>query len=400
MDIQSSWVSATGTFSVNGRDIIPNISTALVWHERQTTPLTSLMMHSGQMERTPTMFHQWNEFVADDPHVISGAIASAGAGVTQEILLQSQNVRIGETFVEASTQQQFIVLDVRQYNAGTALAVITRSPFTLATTAVTGTPTLIRTAPIVVEGGPYAEPVTAQPVRKTNGLNYLSDSYSVTDVMAATPTYYNQGDEMSFQEQALYIRIRASMERRAWWSKMATDRMTQGGITGPTYQADGVIEQIPSENKVSYTTSITESGMDAFMSFIFSYRNYGSDVKYGFCGPNVFSNINAFAKQKLRIMSSGETEYGLKVSRYEGYTGGQTVYMVLEREFVDLEEHKGTMVVLDPAFIKYAYHGSALIEVGDISQPGLTKDSVGLTSRFAPFLQMGQAHSMFYKAAA
>jgi hypothetical protein len=390
----ANYVATTGTYNINGTDMIPNIARDVLYYDRASVPIQTIMMSTGKVESTFNMTFQWQEGQYDDPNTTSSAISSSAAGVPQALTIQSQNVRVGDTFYEPVSDQQFECVLVNSYGAGTTNANFLKTPSTVSTSAVAGTPLFIRTGNIAVEGGPFPESTTNTPTRFSNGCSLVTGSIEVTNIMRDTPTYYNNGNELGHQKTAGIQQFRGNMERRIIWSKYFQESRTQthSGIThtGTAYSGDGFVPRITT-NVVTYAGTLTEATLDSYLTTIWGRRYYGGDMKFGFGGPDVFKDINGFAKDKIRVMPVGTNTWGLTITTYLAYAG-QKLYLVLEREFMnDNPQYKKALVTIDPAYWKIRYHGPALMMVHNTTPPRQMVESLGLESRVGSQLEFEKA---------
>lgn len=394
----ANYVAVTGTYNINGQDLLPEIAREVLFYDRASYPIQTIMMSTRGVQHTYNPTYQWYEGQLDDPNTTSSAISGVGAGVPQALTLQSQNVRVGDTFYEPSSNQQFEVVLVNSYGTGTSNVNVLKVPSTASTTAVAGTPTMIRTGNTMIEGGYFPTSTTNTPTRFSNGISLVGGSIAVTNVMADTPSYYNNGSEFDYQKQAGIQQFRGNMERKIIWSKYYQETRTQthngNTWTGTAYSTNGIVPSI-STNVVTYAGALTEATLDSFLgATMWGRRYYGSNMKLGFGGPDVFQDINGFAKDKIRVAPVGTDTWGLNITRYLGYAG-QSLYLILEREFMsDNPDYENTLLVIDPAFVKLRYHGSAMMMIKNTTPPNQTVQSLGLESRIGVELKFEVSHGI------
>lgn len=381
-------LAIASTTNVTAANLLPQVGKGLTAYDRASVPLQTIMMNMKRVSQTsnPTYFQYETQY--DDPSATcSSGIAAVGAGVSQTIVIDSLNVRAGDRYLEPTTDQLFLVISITSYDTVgiTTTCVVKRVPSTEATLVVAGTPLLIRVDNQMLEGDYYPEAVTNLPEKFTNGISVIAGAVSVTNIMNDTPSYYNQGSEFDFQRNANIEWFRKQMERNIIWSEFYQEQATHThngkSWTGTAYSTNGVINSIQT-NIVPYTGNLTESTMDNFLAnTVWGTRYYGGDYKIGFAGPQVFNNINAFAKNRMLYPGSTNMTYGLNVMTYIGYAG-QKLYMILEREFMnDNPAYANSLVVLDPMQVELKYHGPALMMIKNTTPPDQTVTSIGLESR-------------------
>lgn len=393
-------VGISGTLTVNGEDLLPDVQTKLVEYDLQSSPIITIMSRvSGGVMDTVNPRYEWQEVQYDEPSVDSAtAIASVGAGVQQLITIETLAVVTGDTFLEPTTNQLFEVqlVDDQDVVAETSDVYVKQVPTTLSTTPVAGTPMLIRMGNTMIEGGYYPSSTMKKPVRVSNTITQVASQIEITELMKTLPTYH--GYEFDFQKKHKITQFRADMERRFIWGKSMEETRTQshGGntATGIARNTKGVWNSITT-NIDTYAGTITEATLDSWLQdVVFGAKYSGSDLKLGFCGPSFLGGISSFVKQKIRVLNSTPT-YGLAISEYIAPFGNRRLYLIEEREFKQNPAYEDTIMALDPGYLKIRKPtGQPLITVKPTKVPNKDTDAIGMVAYFGVQLEAEPFHAV------
>lgn len=391
-------VGTSGTINIAGTNLIPEIATDLVKYDLVSSPIVTMMAKLNQVKDTHNPTFQWQEIQFDEPTVnCTSGIASEAAAATQSLTIDSLAVVWGDTFLEPTTNQLFEVVGTPSYNTSTGIATILvqAEPITLATTAVAGTPLLIRMGNTFIEGGYYPESIVKQPIRLTNTITQVSASVAITRLMEAQWTYY--GDQFQMDKEHTITQFRCDMERRVIWGKQFEESRAQthngNSETGNARGSRGIWNSI-STNVATYTGALTEATLDSFLvNQVFGHKYAGGDIKLAFSGPQVLSDISTFVKNKVRILNTVDT-YGLAISEYVAPFGNRSLYLIEEKEFFENPAYLNTMVVLDPGRFYLYKAGPTLMQVFPTSNPGKSEKKISFESWFGVGLRFEKSHAI------
>ena len=395
-------IAYTGTYNVGGTNLLPQVGRQMVAYDKASVPLTTMMMNLKRISQTQSPTYFWYEGQFDDPSCTCTGIAASGAGVVQTLVLNTLNARAGDKLVDPTLDQLFEVVTVVSYGASTTTVTALCVPSTVGAQAVTGTPLLIRAGNQMLEGDYWPDATSNIPVKFTNGISVVADSISVSNIMNDTPSFYNNGNEFEFQRTAKIEQFRKNMERTLIWSQYYQETRTHihsgQTWTGTAYSTGGIIPGIT--QTVPYQNNLTESTLDSFLAnTVWANRYYGSDFKIGFGGPQVFNDINQFAKNKMRYTGEKKMTYGLTVQTYIGYAG-QELYLILEREFMnDNPSYANSLCVIDPLQLELKYHGPALMMLKNTTPPNQAVTSLGMESRPGVLRSFDKSGGLLYKSA-
>lgn len=398
--VGSNLVGVQGTMTINGIDLLPDIQTKLIEHDLESSPVVTIMSRiPGGMVDTMNPTYQWIEVQYDEPSVAcSTGIASVGAGVSQVVTVDTLAVVVGDTFLEPTSNQLFEVFDVPSQNtsAGTSNLSVKQVPTTTATTAVAGTPMMIRMGNTFIEGGFFPTPILKKPTRVTNSITEVAAQIEITDLMDALPTYY--GPDFEFQKKYIITRFRCDMERRVIWGKQFEEMRTQthagGQASGYARGTKGIWNGITS-NITPYVGQITEATLDAWLgATVYGAKYSGSPLKMAFCGTNFLSGISQFVKNKVRVLNSVPT-YGLAISEYVAPFGGYRLYLIGEREFKENPAYLDTAMVIDPQYLRLRkVTNRPLITVKPSNVQNKDTKAIAIRSYFGVQLEAENKHSI------
>jgi hypothetical protein len=397
-------IAYTGTYNVGGANLLPQVGRQMVAYDKASVPLTTMMMNLKRISQTMNPTYFWYEGQYDDPSCnCTVPIVATGPGAPQTLTVNSLNIRAGDKLVEPTLDQLFEVITILGYNTGAGTAQFTALcvPSTIGAQAVSGTPLLIRAGNQMLEGDYWPDATSNIPLKFTNGISVIADSISVSNIMNDTPSFYNNGNEFDFQRTAKIEQFRKNMERTIIWSQFYQETRTHihsgQTWTGTAFSTGGIIPGI--STLVPYTGTLTESTLDGFLAnTVWATRYYGSDFKIGFGGPQVFNDINGFAKNKMRYVGEKKMTYGLTVRTYIGYAG-QELYLILEREFMnDNPSYANSLVVIDPLQIELKYHGPALMMLKNTTPPNQAVTSLGMESRPGVLRSFDKSAAILYKS--
>ncbi len=384
----ANFVGQTGTLSVSGVDIVPEVMMGLVSPEDASPALITLLAQMPQhIETVGDTTYRWNEIQHDEPDITLNTAISATAASTliTNKAVASLAVGVGDLFHEPTTGTNLEVHNVDSYDegAGTAQVDFRQTPFDEATPAIAAGAMLIRLGTNFPEGGWLPNPKSKKPVRVSNNLMQMADQIEVSNLQSYMQNYY--GPEWELQKKNANIRVTSSMERRTWFSKQFEEEravtVDLGSHTGAVRGSAGIIERTTSVTP--YSGTIDEATLDQFLvNVVWGGKYPGSDVKWGFCGPQVLYGISQFVKNRVQKVDS-VPQYGLHINEYISPVGGRTLYLLEEREFKGTSPTNGyanTMAVLDMSYLSLVKAGPTLISVGPSSQPGKTSKAIGYES--------------------
>lgn len=164
--------------------------------------------------------------------------------------------------------------------------------------------------------------------------------------------YANGSDLERLKMEAAVEHLRAQ-ERAFWYGRR--NEAAAVDSSGARQRTTGGVFQFVTTNVMDISGAggtLTQGVMDAFAEQVFQY---GSTTKYAFCSPRVLSKINGLTTNLIR-MEAGQDMYGLNLFKY--ITSHGELMLVRTPHFGDTgfaNTYGGSMVVLDPQQIKYAY---------------------------------------------
>jgi hypothetical protein len=164
--------------------------------------------------------------------------------------------------------------------------------------------------------------------------------------------YSDSSDWERLKMQAAVEHLRA--QERALWYGVRNEQAAVDS-SGARQRSTGGVFQFVTSNVNDLSASggvLTQQALDNFAEMVFQY---GSGEKIAFCSPRVLSRINSLATNLIRIEPQTEM-FGLSLARY--VTSHGTLKLVRTPHFSDpgyANQYGGSMVVIDPEQIKYAY---------------------------------------------
>lgn len=393
------YVGAAESFTVNGVDQIPNVDTALKQLDVDSSPVITLLAQMPQhIETVTNPTFQWMEIQYDEPDVVcQTAIAAQGANTTQSVVITTLAVVSGDGFSEPTSGQNFEVRSVTSQNVGatTSTVVIAKTPTSSGTTAVAANSMFIRLSNHLAEGTWFPQAKSKKPLRKTNIIMHTAAQIEVSNLQMYMGMYY--GPEWEFQKKNTIINYRRQMEREALWSQQFEELRNSTGPDGQVVQGmfrgtRGVIPSI-STYVVPYAGTLTEATLDAYLGTqVWGDMYAGSDLKFGFCGPQVLIDISSFVKNKVRILNTTK-QYGLAISEYIAPFGNRRLYLIEEKEFKTRAAYLNTMLTLDMDYLKLKKAGPTLITIGDSSRHGKSSRAIYMESYWGIQLEWERVHS-------
>lgn len=391
----SQIVGTAGTLTVAGTNIIPQVEMRVNNYGRESRPIFSVMAKLGLIEDAHNMTYEWQEIQYDEPSVnCETAITGSGAGGTHTVVLDTLACVVGDKFEEPVTNQLFEISSVTSQDttAVTSTVVVKKRPFSAASSSTTANSMFMRMGNTKIEGGRFKDPTVKTPLRLSNNLAELTQQVKITKPMEQLWLYsgmsHFQMDLENVQDQ-----LNHDIERNVIFGKAyqesATLARAGGTETGMTRGSQGVWDRIQSK-RVGYTGSITEAGIDGYLTdYLFGDVFGGGAVKLGFHGNRVGFDIAQFVKNRYRKLDSTST-YGMQINEYISPVGGGTVYLIEERQFFPTfgswsgsegtsnSAHANTILFLDPAYFSLMKLYAGLMMIQNSSDPEQSQKAIGI----------------------
>lgn len=164
--------------------------------------------------------------------------------------------------------------------------------------------------------------------------------------------YSNASDYERLKMEAAVEHLRAQ-ERAFWYGRRNETAAIDS--SGARQRTTGGVFQYVTSNVMDLSGAggtLTPGVLDAFAEMVFQY---GGTTKYAFCSPRVLSKINSLATNVIRIEPEA-SNFGLNLMKYT--TSHGELMLVRTPHFGDAgfsSQYGGSMVVLDPEQVKFAY---------------------------------------------
>lgn len=280
----------------------------------------------------------------------------------------------------SSSATSIVVTDGTQFTANDVLFV-PRTGETMVVSAVsTNTLTVTRgwgsTAAAVNNGENIVRVSSAYPVNAVSGTaksTQVARDYNYTQIFR-TPVAigrtdrdsrlnYTNGSDLERLKMAAAVEHLRAQERAFWYGRR--NEAAAVDSSGARQRTTGGVFQFVTTNVMDISGAggtLTQQVLDSFAEQVFQF---GSTTKYAFCSPRVLSKINGLVTNLIR-MEAGQDMYGLNMFKY--ITSHGELMLVRTPHFGDsgfANTYGGTMVVLDPEQIKYAYLKNAENEFRD-----------------------------------
>lgn len=265
-----------------------------------------------------------------------------------------------------------VVVDATQFTPFDVILVPRTGERMMVSAVVLGTNTITvtrgwgSTAVAVVNGENLTRVSSAYPVNALSGIaksTQVQEDFNYTQIFR-TPVaigrtdkdsklnYSNASDWERLKMQAAVEHLRA--QERALWYGVTAENAAVDASGARQRTTGGVFSKISSNvSDLSAAGGIlTQQAMDNFAELVFQY---GSGEKIAFCSPRVLSRINSLVTNLIRIETTTDM-YGLSLGKY--VTSHGTLTLVRTPHFSDpgyANTYGGSMVVLDPEQIKYAF---------------------------------------------
>jgi len=391
-------VGTDNTASLGADDIVREIAREVLIHDRNTKSplLTYLTLTKMAMEDSSNPFFEWQENQYDyGTHTVAGGIASALAGATQVVNIDSPSTVVGDSFWEASSEQFFIVTAVGTRTSTHTDITIKRLPTTSATNAVSGSVTLMSQGTLAPEGAYFPDAKSTRPTAYGNNIQATTCSIDITDVLSKTATYY--GSKWETNKDAALTQFRADIERNILTGVFSTTTsFAQAGVNGTTTSTlrttRGIVNMENIQND-TYSGNFDEATMDELCgATVWGSKFSGSPEKFFFFGRDSHKNFNKDIKDKLRVLQMGKQLYGLTIGAYQ--YGEFTAMIMTEREFWEVPQYQTAVLVVDPKFIKLRKYPGNFMEMYDTSPTNRLTKSLGVVAYYGVQSMYGQAHTL------
>lgn len=234
----------------------------------------------------------------------------------------------------------------------------------------TNTLTVVRawgsTGVALVNGDNFVRIASAYPVNSLSGVaksTAVTEDYNYTEIFR-TPMSIGRTDKdskLNYSPSSDWERLKAQsavehlrQQERALWYGVRNEAADVGG-SGARQRTTGGVFQYVTTNVMDLSAAggvLTQQVMDQFAEQVFQY---GSTEKWAFVSPRVLSRINSLATNLIRITPE-ESTYGLNLMNY--VTSHGVLKLCRTPHFGDAgfaNQYGGSMVVLDPEQVKYAY---------------------------------------------
>lgn len=216
-----------------------------------------------------------------------------------------------------------------------------------------------------------AEDSTSPAIRTTkraeiyNYVEYISESYGLTKIKKAQADY--NGDPLMLEKRKAFSRFMRKLEKMFFFGTRAVANST----TNPIYQSGGLkyFMELYSDVEIRDMAGLALTRAE-LNSWLTSVLKGGSTTKWLVCDARTLAAINNMGYSD--VANSTQTyrmgEFGMNIKKIFGPFG--EVELVYEPLFDVVAPFRGSMMLLDPANIKYRYlagNGENL-DVKDIPQ--------------------------------
>lgn len=365
-------LAPVGTWELSGQDIMPEVERNILYDDLDWSPLATLLTSANGIETVENTTYSWPEQRAVRFNAtLTGAISAVGVNTAQTVTFNVGNLVVGEIYYHSATKQQFQIVAVNNHPSVTQSNVdIKRIPITLATTAVAGTPTLVKMSDQIAEGGWYPMGKGQTPTWLANYTQILANTCSITKTMKKVRTYY--GNQFQKDMYEIKKQHQSNLEANLWFGQAINEMRTWTNEDGKTStgqftQSQGVDSRIQTHS-TSYSGTLTEDIFNTWLEqHVWPSRNSGSMYKLLVCGPGIMRALNSFAVNRLHTLEGGTT-YGMNIREYITW-GGRSLAVMEEKHFYDNTDYTNTCYAIEPDMIGLTALGDYMMEVYPAEPP-------------------------------
>lgn len=394
----SELVGYSGTVTVAGTNLIPQIATDLAVYDDKSYPFMSIHSKLGMIEDAHNPTYQWQEIQFDEPNVnCESAISSGSANTTFSATIDTLAAVVGDQFCEATTNQLFEIYTVDSQDTTniTSTCTFIKVPNTSAISAVGANSFFIRLGNSMLEGGRYPEAIVRTPARLSNTITQVADQVRITKLMEQFWTYY--GPQFQLDTRSMQERLKRTIERRTIWGQQYEQVQSQthdgSAVSGMARGSRGVWNSI-TKKRIPYTPPLDEATLDAVCSdTVFGDVFGGGDVKFAFSGNSIYKDVASFVKNKFRKLDSVPV-YGLQIHEYVSPVGNGSLYFTEERHFFNNPTYKNAMMIVDPSNIRVMKVGPTVMTVSNSSPPDRSVKSIAVEAWFGTKVMYDRSHTI------
>lgn len=391
-------VGITTTEGVGSTNFVREIERDVIKYDKVSSPLFRFFsQQSGRIKPAiqPTFEWQEDQFEYGKFSVAAGISAEA-AGATQSLIITNPAALVGDLYMDPTLSQQFIVDTVSSRTSSTSTCVVRQIPLANATLAVAGPAELISMGTALVEAGWFPDAIGSLPKIISNIVGTVAKTVKISKTMMYTSTYH--GGQWEYDKEKVISQYRKDLERMFLFSKYSNEAaFTQASVHGTSTNTmrvtRGVIPHL-STGVTTYGGTLTESTLDSFLdNQVFAQKYAGNRTKLCLTGRQAVADINAFVKQKIRIVNAADNQYGLDIQVYTLH-GSRRIMIMEESEFWEPTQYKSALLTLDPQYIFLRQMGPNFMEIVHSSHPQQDAEMISIVSRLGVECQFEQAHAL------
>lgn len=391
-------VGITTTEGVASTNYVRDIERDVIKYDKVSSPLFRFFsQQSGRIIPALQPTFEWMEDQFEyGKFSCSTGIASGIAGATQTITLDNPAALVGDLYMEPTLSQQFIIDSITSRTSTTSTVVVRQIPLANATVAVAGPCELISEGTALVEAGWFPDAIGSVPKTISNIVGTVSKTVKISRTMMYTQAYY--GSTWEYDKEKVISQYRKDLERMFLFSKYTNETaFTQASVHGTTTNTlrvtRGMIPHL-STGVTTYGGTLTEATLDSFLdNQVFAPKYAGNRVKLGLIGRQAVADVNAFVKQKIRVVNAADNQYGLDIQVYTLH-GSRRVLFMEESEFWEPAQYKSALLTLDPEYIYLRQQGPNFMEIVHSSHPQQDAEMISIVSRLGVVCKFEQAHAL------
>ncbi|MEM5807071.1 MAG: DUF5309 family protein [Candidatus Aenigmatarchaeota archaeon] len=266
--------------------------------------LTSLV---GKGKGRDTIFNPEFKWMEDDYVGTYTTLAQdANANATDLIVTDSSIFKPNDIITSTNTSNCDYMLITSINRTNNTLTVVRRIAGETTAPAIQQGALIVRITDAFKEGAAKGDIISTQTTQLENYTQIIRTAFGVTGTLDATKLY--GGADLGYQRKKAGIEHAIKIERAMLFGRKGK----LDGTTEPRRFMKGLYYFIQTNVTDLAGNSLTEI---AFEEFLESGFMYGNETKYLLCAPKIISQINLWARGKLRLVP-GEKTYGLAVMEY------------------------------------------------------------------------------------
>jgi len=394
-------VGIVGTFSfAEETDILPDIKERILFEDIDFPPLATFMSRIQGTEPAHNTTFKWMESIIDKFAVTTSSFNATSAGdETANVTFQSPGMRVGDVIHHPGTGQKYQLTTYVSRTSTTSVFKCVRVPFSLAGSAITGTPTFRVLGNHILEGQWLPIGQGVKPTFYSNYTQPLVEVATISRTMKEVATWW--GSVFELDNMAAAQRLYADQERILIFGEGVEEDHAFTNEEG--YSSEGVYRSTAGlhANITSifpYSGDLDKATLNAwYYGPVFGGRNSGQRKMMQLTGMNVFAAFDDIANQQLRYLPEISTALGVDVNAVK-VAGQRQVALVEEREYmndVDASEYADTATIVYPDLLAIRQLGANFMRVGPINMGPRISEGIEYYSEFGlEFKGRGKHHML------